>query len=207
MADPSFASGIDANAETPIYGIDDDHFRRELIALIPSLRAFSRSLCGHRELADDIAQEALAKAWEARATYEAGTNLKAWLFTIFRNAFYSNRRRSWRNIGWDDGLAETIPSSRDSQVWALQLSDMLRALDSLRPEQREALILIAVGDFTYEEAARITGVPVGTVKSRVSRARAALPTILEGQLATKRIDQKKADALNGFMDELKRLTT
>ena len=106
----------------------DGDFRRDLLDLIPFLRAFSRSLCGDRELADDLAQEALAKAWQSRDTFRAGSNLKAWLFTILRNQFYSDRRRAWRQAPWDESAAERVPVARGEQTWAVQLSDTARAL-------------------------------------------------------------------------------
>ena len=87
---------MSASSEPVPSGDVDGDFRRDLLGLIPFLRAFSRSLCGDRELADDLAQEALAKAWQSRDTFRAGSNLKAWLFTILRNQFYSDRRRAWR---------------------------------------------------------------------------------------------------------------
>src|ERR1044071_7165708 len=119
----------------------DLEFRRDLLDLIPFLRAFSRSLCGDRELADDLAQEALAKAWQSRDTFIPGTNLKAWLFTILRNQFYSDRRRAWRQAPWDQEAAERIPGGGSDQSWAAELSDTARALRCLSDEQREALIL------------------------------------------------------------------
>jgi RNA polymerase sigma-70 factor, ECF subfamily len=159
----------------------DAQFRKDLLALIPFLRAFSRSLCGERELADDLAQEALAKAWQSRDTFRPGSNLKAWLFTILRNQFYSDRRRAWRQAPWDETAVERVPAARGEQTWAVQLSDTARALRSLPAEQREALILVGAGGFSYEDAARIANCAVGTVKSRVARARKALIASLEGQ--------------------------
>src|SRR5262245_12238814 len=134
---------------------DDEAFRKGLLELIPFLRAFSRSLCGDRELADDLAQEALTKAWQSRETFQTGSNLKAWLFTILRNQFYSDRRRAWRQTPWDEAAAERIPSAKEEQSWSVQLSDTARALGGLSPEQREALILVGAGGFSYEDAAKI----------------------------------------------------
>jgi RNA polymerase sigma-70 factor, ECF subfamily len=116
----------------------EQDFRRDLLELIPFLRAFSRSLCGDRELADDLAQEALAKAWQSRDTFRAGSNLKAWLFTILRNQFYSDRRRAWRQAPWDESAAERVPIARGEQTWAVQLSDTARALRGLPAEQRSS---------------------------------------------------------------------
>lgn len=155
-------------------------FRKGLLELVPFLRAFSRSLCGDRETADDLAQEALTKAWQSRDSFRPGSNLKAWLFTILRNQFYSDRRRAWRQAPWDDGAAERIPSARGEQTWSVQLSDTARALGGLPAEQREALILVGAGGFSYEDAAKICHCAVGTVKSRVARARKALSATLDG---------------------------
>jgi RNA polymerase sigma-70 factor (ECF subfamily) len=155
-------------------------FQRDLIALIPHLRAFSRALCGRRAIAEDMAQEALMKAWRAQASFQPGTNLKAWLFTILRNEIYSNARRAWREAHWDADKAERIPAAANKQEWTMDLSDTARALRGLPETQREALILVAAGGFSYEEAAGICGAPVGTVKSRVARARTALVNILDG---------------------------
>src|SRR6202453_3196288 len=158
----------------------DGDFKNELLALIPFLRAFARSLTGNQEGADDLAQETLVKAWQSRATFIPGTNLKAWLFTILRNQFYSDRRRAWRQAPWDQDAAERIPGSTGEQSWAAELSDTARALTCLSDEQREALILVGAGGFSYEDAAAICHCAVGTVKSRVARARKSLLSILEG---------------------------
>ena len=158
----------------------DAAFKHDLLELIPFLRAFARSLCGNQETADDLAQETLVKAWQARDTFAPGTNLKAWLFTILRNQFYSDRRRAWRQAPWDQEAAERIPGSAGEQSWAAELSDTARALSCLSDEQREALILVGAGGFSYEDAARICNCAVGTVKSRVARARKSLIAILEG---------------------------
>src|SRR3982075_3171214 len=145
---------MSASGEPPPSTADlDGDFRRHLLDLIPFLRAFSRSLCGDRELADDLAQEALAKAWQSRDTFRAGTNLKAWLFTILRNQFYSDRRRAWRQAPWDQEAAERIPGGGEDQLFSAQLSDTARALRCLSDEQREALILVGAGGFSYEDAA------------------------------------------------------
>jgi RNA polymerase sigma-70 factor (ECF subfamily) len=170
----------DTHSATPGRSAPPDDFKSELLALIPFLRAFARSLCGNPETADDLAQETLVKAWQSRDTFIPGTNLKAWLFTILRNQFYSDRRRAWRQAPWDQESAERIPGSREDQGWAAELSDTARALRCLSDEQREALILVGAGGFSYEDAAAICHCAVGTVKSRVARARRALINILDG---------------------------
>jgi RNA polymerase sigma-70 factor (ECF subfamily) len=127
-----------------------------------------------------MVQEALAKAWRSRASFEPGTNLKAWLFTILRNEFCSHARRGWRETHWDSEKGENIAAPANEQEWAMNLSDTTRALEGLSDGQREALILIGAGGFSYEDAAEICGTAMGTVKSRVARARIALLNILDG---------------------------
>jgi RNA polymerase sigma-70 factor (ECF subfamily) len=184
----------------------NDPFKSDLLGLIPFLRAFARSLTGNPEAADDLAQETLVKAWQSRDTFIPGTNLKAWLFTILRNQFYSDRRRAWRQAPWDQEAAENIPGTHDDQGWAAELSDTARALRSLSDEQREALILVGAGGFSYEDAAAICNCAVGTVKSRVARARKALMALLDGdeQLPEAR-RPAEGDAANEIMAELDRL--
>jgi RNA polymerase sigma-70 factor (ECF subfamily) len=184
----------------------DGAFKAGLIELIPFLRAFARSLCGNPEMADDLAQETLVKAWQARAMFAPGTNLKAWLFTILRNQFYSDRRRAWRQAPWDQDAAERIPGSAGEQTWAAELSDTARALTSLSDEQREALILVGAGGFSYEDAAAICHCAVGTVKSRVARARKTLIAILEGEDPLPPASHPaEGDAANEIMAQLDRL--
>ena len=166
------------SAQTP-KGENPD-FKTELLSLVPFLRAFARSLTGNQEAADDLAQETLVKAWQSRASFIPGTNLKAWLFTILRNQFYSDRRRAWRQAPWDQDAAERIPGGGEDQVASAELSDTVRALKHLSDEQREALILVGAGGFSYEDAAAICKCAVGTVKSRVARARKTLIEILDG---------------------------
>lgn len=198
-------SPLNPSRSAPDADVDED-FRKQLLELIPFLRAFSRSLCGDRELADDLAQDSLAKAWQSRATFRAGSNLKAWLFTILRNQFYSDRRRAWRQAPWDDSAAERMPVAAGEQTWAIQLSDMARALRGLPAEQREALILVGAGGFSYEDAAKIANCAIGTVKSRVARARKALTAILEGNGALPSEPRPAGgDATNEIIDQLDKL--
>lgn len=185
---------------------EPDTFKSELLELVPYLRAFARSLCGRHEGADDLAQEALVKAWQSRDSFLPGTNLKAWLFTILRNQFYSERRRAWRQVPWDAENAEALPGTSGDQAWAAELSDIARALQALPAEQREALILVGAGGFAYEEAARISNCAVGTVKSRVARARRALIAILDGDQALPPSDRPaQGEAARDIMAQLDRL--
>ena len=158
-------------------------FRRSssasLVTLIPHLRAFARTLCGDAAAADDLAQDAVMKAWDARSSFQMGTNMKAWTFMILRNQFYSEKRRSWRQTQLDQEAAERTLVAIDDPSSPLALDELRLGLAMLPSEQREALILVGAGGFAYEEAAEICGCAVGTVKSRVSRARRALQAILE----------------------------
>ena len=183
----------------------DGEFKAGLLELIPFLRAFARSLCGNPDIADDLAQETLVKAWQSRSTFAPGTNLKAWLFTILRNQFYSDRRRAWRQAPWDQDAAERIPGASEEQSWAAELSDTARALTSLSDEQREALILVGAGGFSYEAAAQICNCAVGTVKSRVARARKTLLSILEGTDPLPVADADNPDPTTDIMAQLDRL--
>jgi RNA polymerase sigma-70 factor (ECF subfamily) len=181
-----------------------DAFERELIAHLPYLRNFSRRLCGGRECAEDIAQETLVKAWRARDRFEPGTNLKAWLFTILRNEYHSQKRRSWRQTCWDEGLGEDIPAPANEQLWAMDLSDCARALEQLPIRQRETLLLVGVGGFTYETAADLLDAPVGTLKSRLARARSGLATLLASAQSLQ--PRPEARAANGVDDILAQMT-
>src|SRR6185437_13107847 len=181
-------------------------FQRELVALIPFLRAFSRTLCHHRDLAEDLAQTALAKAWQHRERFEPGTNLKAWLFTILRNEFYSDRRRAWRETHWDEIKGERIAAPADSQLWSLELSDTARALRNLPDLQREALILIAAGGFSYVDAAKICQAPIGTMKSRMARGRAALAQNLDSPHGQPRRAAGENSGSDDILAQLRALT-
>lgn len=159
---------------------DDARFRHELHQTVASLRAFARGLCGNNAMADDLAQEALLKAWAARTSFRQGTNLKAWIFTILRNHYFTQRQRNARFAQWDPEIAERSLVSAPSQGNGLDLKDLYRGLQTLSPEQREALLLVGAAGVSYEEAAEICGCVIGTIKSRVARARAALKNYMEG---------------------------
>ena len=146
--------------------------------MIPHLRAFGRSLSGSRDLADDLVQETLLKAWAARKRFQAGTNMRAWTFIILRNLFLSQMRRARFKGEWDEITASKILAAPASQDKHIELGDMQRALMHLPQPQREALILVGAGGFAYEEAAEICGCAVGTIKSRVARGRVALESLL-----------------------------
>jgi RNA polymerase sigma-70 factor (ECF subfamily) len=156
---------------------NDKAFEAELISLIPHLRAFGRTLAGSSTQGDDLAQDTLAKALANRSSFEMGTNMKAWTFMILRNLFYSDKRRSWRSTPLDPEVAERTLVSVDNPTSALELDELRRALSMLPADQREALILIGAAGMSYEEVSAIVGVAIGTIKSRVSRARDRLALI------------------------------
>ncbi len=163
----------------------ESSFRQQLVGVIPHLRAFARSLCKDPTQADDLAQEALAKAWKARESFEPGTSLKAWTFMILRNQFYSEKRRSWRSTPLDAEVAENTLVANDNPTAPMELLELRAALNKLPDDQREALILVGAGGMAYDEAAQVCQVAVGTIKSRVSRARKALEVLLAATMSRK----------------------
>jgi RNA polymerase sigma-70 factor (ECF subfamily) len=157
---------------------DDGFFTRELLTTIPSLRAFARSLSATPDRADDLVQETLFKAWANRTKFVQGTNLKTWLFTILRNTAYSDYRKRWREVEDSDGGYAAGLVTEPAQIAHLDMADFKSALTGVPQEQREALILVGASGFSYEEAAQICSCAVGTIKSRVSRARRRLAELL-----------------------------
>lgn len=157
----------------------DYDFKRLLLGSIPSLRAFALSLCGVPDRADDLLQETIMKAWAKQESFEAGTNIKAWLFTILRNEFYSQMRKRGREIGDPDDIYTSKMAVQPNQHGAMDMEDFKKALAELSDDQREAIILVSASGFSYDEAAEICGCAVGTIKSRINRARARLQEILD----------------------------
>ena len=154
-------------------------FKQHLIHCMPALRAFAISLTGHRDRADDLVQETLMKAWANRTKFTPGTNLRAWLFTILRNEFYTVFRKRRREVEDADGAIAASVGVHPEQEGHMDLADMKTALSRLPVDQREALLLVSASDMSYEEAAAVCGVAVGTIKSRVNRARAKLCELLQ----------------------------
>jgi len=163
-----------------------NQFKQEMLNVVPHLRAFARGLCGRADFADDLVQETLLKAWAAQARFEPGTSMRAWTFVILRNVYLSELRRNRFRGEYDETQAERILTAPPGQEGPLHLSDLHRALMTLPPERREALLLVGAGGFSYEEAADICGCAVGTIKSRVGRARAALAAMIEDGTLPKR---------------------
>ena len=155
-----------------------DKLKDELIRAIPSLRAFGVSLCGNAERSDDLVQETLMKAWANLNSFAEGTNLAAWLFTILRNAFYSEFRKRRREVEDAEGRLAGKLASMPAQNGHMDLQDFRHALMSLPASQREVLVLVGGSGMSYEEVAAICGCAVGTVKSRVNRARVRLAKLL-----------------------------
>jgi RNA polymerase sigma-70 factor (ECF subfamily) len=153
-------------------------FKREMLATLPSLRAFAVSLSGRHDKADDLVQDTVMKAWAKQDSFQMGTNIKAWLFTILRNEFYSQMRKRGREVQDSDGAFTERLSVHPSQYGVLDMADFKKALDGLPSDQREAIVLIGASGFSYEEAAEICKCAVGTMKSRVSRARTRLQEVL-----------------------------
>ncbi len=145
-----------------------------LLSELPALRAFALSLAGAEDRADDLVQDTLVKAWANASSFAEGTNMRAWLFTIMRNTFFSQYRKARREVQDVDGEAAARLVAMPNQLAHLDLADFRAHLDRLPADQREALILIGASGFSYEEAAEICGCAVGTIKSRVNRARQRL---------------------------------
>lgn len=180
---------------------DKAAFKRELTEVVPHLRAFARGLCGRPDMADDLVQETMLKAWAAQDRFEPGTSMRAWTFTILRNAYLTDMRRNRFRGEYDEGVAERILTAPAGQEEPIHLSDMHRALLTLPPERREALLLVGAGGFSYEEAADICGCAVGTIKSRVGRARATLASMLEDGDVPKRSTEDEG-AHRAILEEL-----
>jgi RNA polymerase sigma-70 factor (ECF subfamily) len=185
----------------------DEAFKTELAGIIPQLRAYARSLAGNRDSADDLVQETLLKAWAARVRFEAGTNIRAWTFIILRNIFLSQVRRARFKGEWDEIAADRLLSAPAGQDKRIELSDLERGLAQLPQAQRDAIILVGAGGFSYDEAAAICDCAVGTIKSRVARGRAALEAMIaEGRLPSRRTDAAESssplDSIMRQVDEL-----
>jgi len=156
----------------------DDRTRDEMLAAVPSLRAFAVSLCGNVDRADDLVQEALMRALANIDSFRPGSNMSAWLFTILRNHFRSEYRKRRREVEDPDGWHAQTLSSQPEQQPHMEFEELREALKKLPEAQREALILVGASGFSCEEAAEICGCAVGTIKSRVSRARRHLASLL-----------------------------
>ncbi len=192
------------DTRAPMTGLRLGEFKLELVAVLPALRAFARSLCRNATEADDLVQETMLKAWSARDSYIEEANFKAWTFRILRNSLYSNWRKNSRLTQLDDTVYESTAKATDNAETALELAEVSEAIRHLPLEQQEALILIAAGGFNYEEVAAIVGVAVGTIKSRVSRGRTNLISLMEKR-ANRRTRISALGAAQGLISDADRL--
>ncbi len=160
---------------------DRDEVREGLIALLPELRAFARFLVRQRAEADDLVQEAVTRAIASRAQFHPGTSLRAWTFTILRNAHYEQARRQRTERRIIGEHPQPAPGTAPAQHSQAELADLERLLWDLPMHLREAIVLVGARGLAYEEAAVVCQVPVGTIKARVSRARARLARAMEGK--------------------------
>lgn len=179
--EPEVEAGEELVVRQPV---DDKVFKEQLVAIIPALRAFARGLCGNREMADDMAQDAMMRAWAARASYAQGTNFRAWIFMILRNNYYTTLRKNSRMVSWDPEVAERVLVAGPTQHAGIDVSDVATALQKLPTEQREVLMLIGANGMSYEEAADVMGCAIGTIKSRLARGRVALANLINGPSST-----------------------
>jgi RNA polymerase sigma factor (sigma-70 family) len=155
-----------------------------LVELIPRLRRYARALVGDRSSADDLVQDTLERAWAKLHLYRRGTDLRAWLFTVMHNVHVNKVRAARPNDPFDEETPEL--ALRASQGDSLMVRDLDRSIALLPSEQRSVLLLVALEDMSYEEVAHTLGIPMGTVMSRLSRAREKLRTMMQGQ-ATSRL--------------------
>lgn len=165
--------------EQSLNASDTPEFQAALVDVLPHLRAFARSLTRRREQADDLVNDAVVRALSAAAQFQPGTNFKAWMFTILRNLYYNEGRKNRATVSLDEAEA-LMPSVAPVQQATLEFCDFRRAFWQLGDDHREVLILVGASGLSYEEAAEVCGCAIGTIKSRVSRARAELMHLLSG---------------------------
>jgi RNA polymerase sigma-70 factor, ECF subfamily len=159
-------------------GRDPRDPRDELVDHLPAMRAFAISLTRNLAEADDLVQDTIVKAWSNLDKFTPGTDLRAWLFTILRNTFFSSKRKRRREVPDPDGTYAATLAEKPEHDGRLAFNDFERAFDQLSPEHREVLILVGANGYSYEEAALMMGLAVGTAKSRANRARARLYGLL-----------------------------
>jgi RNA polymerase sigma-70 factor (ECF subfamily) len=152
---------------------------RRLVELIPRLRRYARALVGDRATADDLVQDTLERAWAKLHLYRRGTDLRAWLFTVMHNVHVNRVRAARLTDTLDDEMPEL--AQRPAQGDALLVRDLDRAITRLPDEQRAVLLLVTLEEMSYEQVARTLGIPIGTVMSRLSRAREKLRAMMLGQ--------------------------
>ncbi len=149
-----------------------------IVGLIPRLRRYARALVGERSAADDLVQDTLERAWAKLHLYRRGTDLRAWMFTVMHNVYVNQLRAARPGVQLEEEMPELARPARETET--LELRDLDRAIRRLPPEQREVLLLVVLEDMSYDEAARTLGIPIGTVMSRLARAREKLRVMLSG---------------------------
>jgi RNA polymerase sigma-70 factor (ECF subfamily) len=180
MSSAEQPTSTETDAAAASKGISDAaDWRDAVMQRIPALRAFAWSLSRNPSDADDLVQETLTKAWTYRDKFEPGSNLRAWLFTILRNSWYTSVAKRRREVADEEGRHAAGLVSEGNQSWSVELIQLRTALDTLPPEHREAIILVGAAGLSYEEAAEIAGCAVGTIKSRVNRARNKLAALVD----------------------------
>ena len=172
----------------------DDESRNELVDHLPALRAFALSLTREGASADDLVQDTIVKAWTHIVKFEPGTNLRAWLFTILRNTYYTQVIRRRREVRDETGEYANSMRTPATQDWSVAMRALQTALAQLPDEHREALVLVGAAGLSYEEAAEICGCALGTIKSRVNRARARLLKIMDAEDASDVMALEPAEA-------------
>jgi RNA polymerase sigma-70 factor, ECF subfamily len=165
---------------------DTAEFRAQLLEHVPQLRAFARGLTGSRDRADDLVQDTVARALGAAHRYQPGTNMRAWLFTILRNCHFSERRKARYDGGSIDDLPERLHTTHGDQMISLELKEVRALLQSIPVQYREALILVSAAGMSYDEAAAVCKCAVGTIKSRINRARSELTRLVDEPVAPSR---------------------
>jgi RNA polymerase sigma factor (sigma-70 family) len=156
---------------------------QSLVALIPRLRRYARALVGERTAADDLVQDTLERAWSKLHLYRHGTDLRAWLFTVMHNVHVNQMRAARPTSALDDEMPELAQRAVQGDV--LLVRDLERALAALPAAQREVLLLVALEDLSYDETARVLGIPIGTVMSRLARAREKVRHLMNGKGGSK----------------------
>ncbi|MFW2852699.1 sigma-70 family RNA polymerase sigma factor [Sphingomonas sp. TX0543] len=166
----------DHEAHVPAEELSD--FGAALSDLMPRLASYARSLTRNPDAAQDLVQDTVLKAWRSRASFEAGTNLKAWTFRILRNSFLSQVRRKGAGQAGETAEPIDVPVA-SNQEWVVTLGDVRRLWPRLTPEQQRCIQCVGIEGLSYEETATIEQVPVGTIKSRVVRGRQMLRALLD----------------------------
>lgn len=204
---PAATGAIDGNSTMATSDHASMQFSGDLTSELFQLRAYAVWLCGSKSLAEDMLQETALKAWAAKDRFESGTNMKAWCSTILRNSFLSYKRRSWRSMTLSDEIADELACDNEDWRHRLDLLALRNAMALLSLDQRNALLLVAAGGDSYLKAAKMCGCAVGTLKSRVSRARQRLAELLSQNKAgfNSDPDLPASDAMDDLLAQVSKL--